>query len=557
MNMKKNYFLTVAMALFAVVPAFADGEVDKPVYNETTQIGYDTFDDAFKAIPDGETSANPTVLIITGSVDITTRYMIENADGGKKNLIIKGKDASAALVNKTTNANHQMFVMKGHYKLAFENIVLNGNNISRAKALVEAADGELNMKNVNITNYNPTAVGLFDIKSSAWGVFENVTSDVEGDFNYIGLNRNSSTFKGVNNVDIRLADGIFIVADNVADGNKINITMANPAVDTKVVQGCTNPAYFTLKHQGYKLEAKEGNLVVATDATVEIPTAVTIEGKANVGYNTLAEAITAAADGDVILVNEDLTLPNDRNSRVTINKPITVKGGKAGVVIKNAYDGQAFIINGKAATIENLILDGNNSNGSNYISVENNGGALTLKNVKIQNYTFGKNDNANKLVHAKGTCLIHLNGVKVENINGPEGVGMVNINKEGCTINGDNNISIHLNGSYTLTVPDGGALTGGPVNVYVTDHAIDAPVIKGCTDPNAFNLMKTGNKLVAKDGNLVLAASENSAVNEIEGVDENAPVEYYNLQGMKVNGELTPGIYVRRQGGKTVKVLVK
>lgn len=41
-------------------------------------------------------------------------------------------------------------------------------------------------------------------------------------------------------------------------------------------------------------------------------------------------------------------------------------------------------------------------------------------------------------------------------------------------------------------------------------------------------------------------------------VDENAPVEWYNLQGVRVNGEnLTPGIYIKRQGSKAVKVLVR
>lgn len=40
--------------------------------------------------------------------------------------------------------------------------------------------------------------------------------------------------------------------------------------------------------------------------------------------------------------------------------------------------------------------------------------------------------------------------------------------------------------------------------------------------------------------------------------DENAPVEWYSLQGVRVNGEnLAPGIYIKRQGSKAVKVLVK
>lgn len=41
-------------------------------------------------------------------------------------------------------------------------------------------------------------------------------------------------------------------------------------------------------------------------------------------------------------------------------------------------------------------------------------------------------------------------------------------------------------------------------------------------------------------------------------VDANdAPAEYYNLQGVRVSGELVPGIYIRRQGNTAVKVMVK
>lgn len=48
-----------------------------------------------------------------------------------------------------------------------------------------------------------------------------------------------------------------------------------------------------------------------------------------------------------------------------------------------------------------------------------------------------------------------------------------------------------------------------------------------------------------------------TAIDGIEADDENAPVEYFNLQGIRVNSDnLTPGVYVRRQGSKTTKVLV-
>lgn len=38
--------------------------------------------------------------------------------------------------------------------------------------------------------------------------------------------------------------------------------------------------------------------------------------------------------------------------------------------------------------------------------------------------------------------------------------------------------------------------------------------------------------------------------------DENAPVEFFNMQGVKVSGD-EPGLYIRRQGSKTTKIIVK
>ena len=40
--------------------------------------------------------------------------------------------------------------------------------------------------------------------------------------------------------------------------------------------------------------------------------------------------------------------------------------------------------------------------------------------------------------------------------------------------------------------------------------------------------------------------------------NSNAPVEYFNLNGVEVSSDnLVPGLYITRQGTKTAKVVVK
>ena len=58
----------------------------------------------------------------------------------------------------------------------------------------------------------------------------------------------------------------------------------------------------------------------------------------------------------------------------------------------------------------------------------------------------------------------------------------------------------------------------------------------------------------------VSIVEDSNGVMEIEGIgtdNSNAPIEYYNIQGIRVNeGNLTPGLYIRRQGTEATKVFI-
>lgn len=66
------------------------------------------------------------------------------------------------------------------------------------------------------------------------------------------------------------------------------------------------------------------------------------------------------------------------------------------------------------------------------------------------------------------------------------------------------------------------------------------------------------NNYIAKINVTYVASPGLTGIDGVEADNENAPVEYFNLQGIRVSADnLTPGIYIRRQGSKASKVLVK
>lgn len=55
---------------------------------------------------------------------------------------------------------------------------------------------------------------------------------------------------------------------------------------------------------------------------------------------------------------------------------------------------------------------------------------------------------------------------------------------------------------------------------------------------------------------VTVSGTSTSGIEYINSEDADAPVEYYNLNGVRVN-DTTTGIYIRRQGSTVTKVIVK
>lgn len=99
---------------------------------------------------------------------------------------------------------------------------------------------------------------------------------------------------------------------------------------------------------------------------------------------------------------------------------------------------------------------------------------------------------------------------------------------------------------------EGMKLLGGVITANVTlNGTVDA---EGKADMTIDVLWVDANMPIK----VVFAGEGKAGIVDIEIDNSNAPVEYFNLRGVRVNGNsLVPGLYIRRQGSETTKIIVR
>lgn len=117
-----------------------------------------------------------------------------------------------------------------------------------------------------------------------------------------------------------------------------------------------------------------------------------------------------------------------------------------------------------------------------------------------------------------------------------------------------------LNGEFTITNAAGEAYAPGYnqnfTGTQVAFVALGNTGVLTATNLSNVKIDLTIDMETLQTGSFMLTAGV-VGVDNVNAV-ENAPVEFFNLQGIRVNAEtLTPGIYIRRQGASASKVLVK
>lgn len=110
------------------------------------------------------------------------------------------------------------------------------------------------------------------------------------------------------------------------------------------------------------------------------------------------------------------------------------------------------------------------------------------------------------------------------------------------------------NGSWTNLIDNNSP------DVTFTTNADNTVTMTALIDSDFITAINGSSKMVLNGGGAsVLSVAYNiagsTAITDIEAADENAPVEYYNLQGVRVENP-SNGLYIRRQGNKVTKVII-
>lgn len=552
--MKKIFTLLAALLVGGAV-ASAENVV---FIGET---GYETLNAAVTAAQDGATILLKGDITITG--DITP---------SANNVTIKGAKGTEGTEVATITCrckNQRVITENKNNTLTLENLHFNYTVEASDRRLMEASKGTLIMNNCKISNFKTSMEGHGVINVSATAkltnvLFENNETPNNGDI-YVTSN-DKLTISGTTNGSIYAdgADRNFAIDGELNPLSAIKVYVPENRTAGKVlVKNCTDLTKFDLQNDAFILKVDGNNIVTAVKPVVYI---------GETGYDTLNAAVDAAQESDVIMVNGDVTI----SSRVNFyTKNVTVQGKEGNTRVKLSYglnNSIGFLVKNEV-TIKNvdIVYTRTDACSKNLVEASKNGdtsiGVLTLEDCEISNFITSDDKG---VICAKDAGKVNLKNVTFKNCTVPQ--SDIFLGAGGSTIDGTTNGSIYVEGTYTFNssssfnpapkaTSEANSMEMAPaanaVKLYLQNHGEGNTVVIGNPNPSMFDFSHETLELAEKDGNLVLQKKTGTGIEGVEA-DDNAPVEYYNLNGVQVKADnMTPGVYVRRQGKNVTKVMVK
>lgn len=513
-------------------------------------------DTPYNTLSDAITAATNETDVITLSGDIpaiTSTITITN-----KSITITGAENA---VITATNTSSAVIVIDTGGSLNMSNVTFDGNNQTWAnRNIIEMKAGNNALNNVTFKNAATThAGGLMRSISNSKVTLENVTvenctvNEGRGEF-FCGQN-NSITVKGYNNFkSIYIEKQLYIKAENPTNTTPITIYLDN-RTSGNVVTGCTDLSKFNFVGcaEGYEVGVVGENLAVQ-----KVTYVADVNSSGVKSWEALLDALTETEN--IVSLNEGITIPsrwliNTANFNATFksatDEPVNITRG--------TFDNNNVLIE-LTNTATNPMLRFENINFVN----ENEKVTGPMLNIARGNmYLINCTENfitTAKKVNIKDGGSAHLENCQFSSVN-------VNANGK-LYLSGDNKITANIcavsGTKYPQIIIEAAEPKAVITPIELTfDNAesiagLDKPFITGTTDINMFSLPDDlGYKLEpnADKTGLILKTKVQSGVENVMAEDADAPVEWFNLHGIRVANPEN-GIYIRRQGNKVEKVVL-
>lgn len=527
------------------------------VKNETTSVEYPTLTEAWTAAADGD------VLVLNENVELGSQL-----HSGDKNITLKATgNVTITKVETFKSVIFQVAKNRDTNKtgsITLENLTINCNGDNGDNSALQATDnGTLNLNNVTVTNCQTTqGQGVIGIKGG--GKLNATNLSVT---NFTVPEGRGALFAGTNNVKLNGNCTLSVYAEKQSyincsglTGGKITLVYnSDRTITNPIVKGITNADLFEVSGTDYEVTLSNGELFFKEkDAEVSYPA---LNETTNIGYMSFDAAWDAAKDGEVIVLNEDVTISKRRNGD---GRKFTVKGNGHKVSRAAGFPSNTimFLTNSNTGnvTLENMTIDGGNVNSTN-TTVESSGSStLVLNNVTFINCT---TTNGQGVVCVKGGKLL-ANNITIKDCNVPEGAGYVFAGSNNVILSGDCTTSVFVQGDYSINATD---LTAGLITLYFAEEGtwardFNAPFVMGNDNTALFKSGDSNYDLKASEGNILLEKNDLSSVVEGISTDEAQVVDVYSIQGVRVKAGvaaaeategLPAGLYI--VGGK--KVIVK
>lgn len=231
-------------------------------------------------------------------------------------------------------------------------------------------------------------------------------------------------------------------------------------------------------------------------------------------YETLQAAVSAAVEGDVILVSGEVKAQSSKTRLQPVANNITIKGDGTAVVTCDQRGTQLILVNQNYTfNVENITFDGGNRIWDTTAVVSCEKGSVNFTDVVFKNFTVtlknetdAKNPEKDAIIGSKSSLVaLNISNVTFDNCNVGEGFAMVTSQANNALTITKNNpgISIYLSNNVAFKANELTNTT--PIDVYLASGRAAGNVVTGYTDETKFNFigMADGFGVEAENGNLV------------------------------------------------------